>query len=122
MTKDPKRILTARSKLTADEIATLSAGEAWKVVYQIDKAEAALKQGSKQSEVCFTGFTSVDRDRLSSLAINAGLVPKEVVTKGLALLVTGPNAGESKIRKAESQATAVTDEAGFLALINELNL
>ncbi len=107
---DPWRILLSKSDLPEGEIRLLSEQEAWRQVYALPKAE-------KFPQVCFTGFSSTDRERLETIAGTIGIEPKDSVTKGLILLVTGPNAGESKIRKAELQGVHVTDEAGFISFV-----
>lgn len=54
-------------------------------------------------EICFTGFPDNEKERLCLLALEAGLLVKDSVTKKLSLLVAGAFAGPSKLSKAERQ-------------------
>ncbi|HQZ95540.1 MAG TPA: hypothetical protein PLP21_04435 [Pyrinomonadaceae bacterium] len=107
---DPWRILRSKTDLAEEAILLLSERDAWQKVYALPKAE-------KFPQVCFTGFSSANRERLETIAGTVGLEPKDSVAKGLVLLVIGPNAGESKIKKAELQGVHVTDEDGFIAFV-----
>jgi NAD-dependent DNA ligase len=90
---------------------------AWRWIYGDDKALREAKDGARLAEVCFTGFGPFDRERLAALAKRCGLTIKDSVTKKLVLLVTGPNAGPSKLEKARLQGCVITDEEGFLAYV-----
>jgi len=107
---DPWRILLSKTDLAEGDVRLLSEQEAWKRVY-------ALPRPTRNPQVCFTGFGSTDRQRLETVAKEIGLEPKDSVTKGLILLVTGPNAGESKVKKAQLQKAFVTDEDGFYQFV-----
>ena len=70
-------------------------------------------------EVCFTGFSVFDKDRLEALATEAKLKVATSVTKGLLFLVAGSNAGPAKLKKAREQGTSVIDEAHFLQFLQD---
>jgi NAD-dependent DNA ligase len=94
----------------------MSDRDGWSWIYGHDKVKKEYK-ASKLPEICFTGFPDTEKERLCQLALEAGLLVKDSVTKNLALLVTGAFAGPSKLSKAEKQGCTVTDEAGFLDFI-----
>lgn len=110
-------ILRSRTNLSSEEIGQLSEADGWRIVYYLDKQDSALRQQSKLPEVCFTCFNTADKGRPTELASTAGFEVKDAVTKELILLVVGENAGPSKLKKAEMQNCPITDEVGFIALI-----
>lgn len=62
-------------------------------------------------EVCFTGFPTLEKDRLRQLASVHGLNVVKTVTRSLTYLVIGPNAGPAKIKMArECCANILTRE------------
>ncbi|MCC7309439.1 MAG: hypothetical protein IT173_17895 [Acidobacteria bacterium] len=108
-------ILLSRTDLSRNEIDQLSEAEGWRIVNELDKQSS--RQRTRLPEVCFTGFNKSDKERLVELASTAGFVVKDVVTKELALLIAGENAGPSKLKKAEAQNCLITDESGFIAFL-----
>lgn len=68
-------------------------------------------------EILFTGFPAAKRAELEALAAGAGMRVVKSVTMDLMYLCTGPNAGPSKIDKANEVGAALIDEAQFLSLI-----
>lgn len=114
-------ILRSRSApFTEDEIEAMSDGEGWSWIYGHDKTRQKFN-ASALPEVCFTGFPDKEKERLCHLALEAGLLVKDSVTKKLVLLVTGAFPGPSKLSRAEKQGCTVTDEAGFLEFIQSQN-
>lgn len=110
-------ILRSRSApFTEDQMEAMPDHDGWSWIYADDK----LKRESKTQpllQVCFTGFPDNEKERLSRLALDAGLLVKDSVTKNLALLVTGAFPGPSKLSKAEKQGCTITDETGFLEFV-----
>ena len=113
------RILRSRgAPFTQEQIAAMSDADGWAWLRTFDKAHSEAKPKSpQQPQICFTGFVVTDRDRLAAIAERCGYQVKDSVTKNLALLVTGPEPGPSKLNKARHQGCSITDEAGFLKLI-----
>lgn len=68
-------------------------------------------------DVCFTGFKKDDKERLTALALDAGMVVRKGVTKSLSFLCGGYNAGPSKMEQARQQGVVVLDEAQFIGLL-----
>lgn len=64
-------------------------------------------------KICFTGFTSVEKERLGRLAKANDLVVVKSVTRSLAYLVLGPNAGPAKLRDAREQNAIIMNEGQF---------
>lgn len=113
-----KSILLSRTDFTREEIDKLNETEGWKIVYSLDALDKETKLANRPKEICFTGFARSDRERLSQIAMAHGFLVKDLVTKELFLLVAGENAGPSKLKKAEGQGCKVTDEKGFLDLLD----
>jgi NAD-dependent DNA ligase len=118
------RILRSRgAPFTSEQVTSMSDADGWAWITAFDKAKSEAKPKSpEQPQVCFTGFVVTDKDRLAAMAENCGYQVKDSVTKNLALLVTGPEPGPSKLNKARQQGCPVTDEAGFLELICAANI
>lgn len=115
-------ILRSRSApFTEEQLEAMSDREGWSWIYGEGKTQREYK-APKLPEICFTGFPDKDKERLCLLALDAGLLVKDSVTKKLVLLVTGAFAGPSKLSKAEQQGCTITDEAGFLAFIQSRNV
>ena len=68
-----------------------------------DLARLNLSSGFAGKEICFTGFTESDKEKLRELSAKLGISMRNTVTKNLDFLVCGPNAGPAKIRKCEEQ-------------------
>jgi NAD-dependent DNA ligase len=102
---------------TEDQIAAMSEREAWAWIFSHDQKIREMKAQSKLPQICFTGFTDSEKEELREIAQQSGFEIKDSVTKNLGMLVTGENAGPSKIAKAEAQGCIVTDEAGFMDYI-----
>jgi len=114
-------ILRSRSApFTEDQIEAMSDRDGWSWIYGHDKTRQEYK-APKLPEICFTGFPDNEKERLCLIALEAGLLVKDSVTKNLALLVTGAFPGPSKMSKAEKQGCTITDEAGFLEFIQSQN-
>jgi hypothetical protein len=77
----------------------------------------ALSHHTEKAEIAFTGFSKVVRDRLEKQAEDAGLTIKKDVTKRLAYLCCGPNAGPTKTAKARDNGVLALTEQQFMALI-----
>ncbi|MCL2656127.1 MAG: hypothetical protein FWD62_01690 [Betaproteobacteria bacterium] len=68
-------------------------------------------------QILFTGFAAAHREHLESLAKKGGLKVVKGVTKRLAFLCAGPNAGPAKVRKAMQQCAYIMREPAFYALL-----
>ena len=71
----------------------------------------------KRPQVLFTGFPSVQRAHLESLADAGGLRVVRTVTDNLTFLCTGPNAGPSKVAKARLRGAYIMDQAELATLL-----
>lgn len=77
-----------------------------------------VRQITSKSEITFTGFSKVDRERLEIQAEHAGLTIKKDVTKRLAYICCGPNAGPTKTAKARDVGAVALTEQQFINLLN----
>jgi len=64
-----------------------------------------------------TGTLSLPRSEFADKIKNAGGIVQDAVSKNTRYLVTGAEAGGSKLAKARSLGTEILDEAGLLALL-----
>lgn len=67
-------------------------------------------------DVCFTGFNKDDKNRLTKVAKENGLVVRSSVTKSLDILCCGYNAGPKKLQEAREKDTMILNEKEFIAL------
>ena len=67
-------------------------------------------------DVCFTGFSTADKERLGGMAKAAGIAVKSSVTTHLRFLCHGAKAGPKKLEKAKAQGTVILDEKQFTLL------
>lgn len=90
---------------------------------RIDPNNLANKTKRKQTtksydyEVCFTGFKKATKEQLETLARIKGFLVRKSVTNNLNFLVTGDNAGFSKVAKAESMGITILTEEEFRNLL-----
>jgi NAD-dependent DNA ligase len=110
-------ILRANTDLSDAQIATLSDGEAWRLIYSTPRRPRPEIQKYKPDQVCFTGFSVGDKERLWGIAEEHGLEPVRSVTERLAFLVAGNNAGPSKLKKARQQECIIMTEVEFVTFI-----
>lgn len=106
------QILKSRSKFSAEQISEMSDAQGWEWIY----ANAKPKK-EKLSQICFTGFSIAEKEELSALAKSTNLEVVASVTKSLAFLCAGDNAGPAKLKKATDQGTTVLTKDNFLHLI-----
>jgi len=106
------RILKARSPFSEEEIAAMSDAQGWDWIYV-----NAKPRKEKLTQVCFTGFSTVDKPELSALAEAANLEVVSSVTKNLAFLCAGENAGPSKLAKARDQGAHILTKQQFIHLL-----
>lgn len=107
------RILRAKNPFTVEQISALSDVQGWEWIYA-----NAKPRKEKLTQVCFTGFSVTEKFELSELAKAANLEVVGSVTKGLAFLCVGENAGPSKLRKAIEQGNHVMSKDQFLHLLD----
>ena len=70
-------------------------------------------------EICFTGFTREDRERLEGIAKSRNLFIRKNVTRNLFFLCCGYNSGPSKIRRALEQGVTLIGEDQFLKFLKD---
>lgn len=107
------RILRAKSPFSAEQIAALSDTQGWEWIYA-----NAKPRKEKLTQVCFTGFSATEKAELSELAQAANLEVVGSVTKGLAFLCIGDNAGPAKLLKATEQGNHIMSKEQFLHLLD----
>src|ERR1043165_3107648 len=106
------RILWKReAPYTPEQVAGMPEQDAWAWILPDDRKRREIKAKSKLPQVCFTGFKESDKNSLRQLASHAGFEVKDCVTKNLAILVTGENAGQSKLEKAKAQKCKIMSES-----------
>lgn len=72
----------------------------------------------KKIEILFTGFPSVQRTHLETLASNAGMKVVKTPTNGLTYLVVGPNAGPTKVSAARAMGVFILSEPNFKEMLS----
>jgi NAD-dependent DNA ligase len=110
-------ILKSKTDLSDEQIAGISDGDAWKMVYSLRPPQTQQKNKIKQ--ICFTGFSPSDKERLRQIAIGQGLDVVSSVTRFLAFLVTGTNAGPAKCKLAKEQDVVIMNEEQFTIFLAE---
>jgi NAD-dependent DNA ligase len=106
------RILKARSAFTLEQIEAMTDSQGWEWIYA-----NAKPRKERRSQVCFTGFSVTEKTALIDAALNAKLDVVDSVTKNLAFLCAGENAGPVKLAKAKGQGVLVLDKSQFLNLL-----
>ena len=69
-------------------------------------------------EVCFTGFSKADKQRLIDVAIGAGILIRASVTKDLDMLCCGSNAGPAKLEAARGKSVVVVSETQLMSFLD----
>lgn len=85
---------------------------------RFDNRKQSTRQKEVKPEIAFTGFTSVKRSVLESLATESGMQVRKNITKNLGFLCTGPNAGPMKVAKASDMGIVTMDEDEFLWFVD----
>jgi NAD-dependent DNA ligase len=106
------RILKAKSSFSAAKIEAMSNSEGWDWVYSNAKPKK-----EKLTQVCFTGFSVAEKTELTALANESKLEVVGSVTKNLAFLCAGENAGPAKLAKAREQGTEIFTREQFEHLL-----
>lgn len=106
------RILKAKSPFSAEEVAAMTDIEGWDWIYGNAKPKK-----ERLSQVCLTGFSSVEKAQLTELAAQAHMEIVGSVTKNFAFLCVGENAGPAKLEKARAQGVHVLSRAQFEHLL-----
>lgn len=106
------RILKAKSPFSAAQIEAMSEADGWDWVYANAKPHK-----EKFTQVCFTGFSATEKATLAAAAVEARLEVVASVTKNLAFLCAGENAGPAKLAKARGQGVHVLTHQQFIHLI-----
>jgi NAD-dependent DNA ligase len=110
------RILLAKSNLVPDQIAAMSDREAWGWLYSHFPPKTARHKKNAQ-QICFTGFSGPERKQFEDEAEEAHLEVVKTVTRSLRYLVTGPNAGPAKLKKAREQEVILLNADQFHAML-----
>ena len=108
------RILRAKSPFSEEQISAMSDAAGWAWVY----ASSSAKKQDRGPQVCFTGFGAVDKAELTRHANEAGLEVVGSVTKGLAILCVGANAGAVKLASATRQGVRIMSQEEFMAFLS----
>jgi NAD-dependent DNA ligase len=110
------RILRKRGVVDLD-ISAMTDQQAWDQVY----ASAPPKR-EKGLEICFTGFTDVEKSELTDLAKRRGLTVVTKVTKNCFVLCVGATAGAKKVKEATDRGVRIVarDELDNFLLTGEL--
>ena len=110
-------ILRSRTELSDQQIANMSDAEGWQLIYSLKPRKSQIQKIPNQ--ICFTGFSPASKDRLGQLAVDHGLHVAKSVTQSLAFLVTGPNAGPAKLKKARQQEVIIMNEEQFSQFLRD---
>ncbi len=90
----------------------MSDAEGWDWIYANTKPRK-----EKLTQVCFTGFSTADKNELTALAQSSNLEVVGSVTRNLAFLCAGENAGPAKLEKSKEQGSHILSKAQFLHLL-----
>lgn len=112
--KAAKILWKMEASFTREQIEAMPEGQAWGLIRTHERKLRELRAAAKLPQICFTGFKDSEKEKLSQLAKQVGLEVKDCVTKNLVILVTGDNAGPSKIAKAKAQGCTIFPEDGFM--------
>jgi len=110
-------ILRSKTNLSDEQIARMSDADGWQLIYGLKPQKSQTQK--KANQVCFTGFSPADKDRLGQIALGHGLDVVKSVTQSLAFLVTGSNAGPAKLRKATEQDVVIMNEEQFARFLHD---
>lgn len=106
-----KRILISMdAPFTNQEMEDMSDHEGWAWIY----ANRPPKRDQGLPEICFTGFGASRKTELKEIATDRGFKCVTDVTRSLAFLCAGENAGPNKIKKASQQGVPIISEEEFL--------
>jgi NAD-dependent DNA ligase len=107
-----KRIINTKSSFPAEEIESMSDADGWNWVYANAKPSK-----EKLTQICFTGFSAQEKAELTTLAEESHLDVVTSVTKDLAFLCIGENAGPAKLEKAKEQGVHILSRSQFEHLL-----
>jgi NAD-dependent DNA ligase len=110
-------ILRSKTNLSDDQIAQLSDAEGWRLIYTLKPPKSQVQK--KTNQICFTGFSPSEKDRLGQLATDDGWDVVKSVTQSLAYLITGANAGPAKLKKAREQNVIIMAEDQFAKFLQD---
>lgn len=111
--KKVTRILKAKSPFSSQAIEEMSDAQGWDWIYA-----NAKPRKEKLSQICFTGFSAAEKTTLTALAEAAKLEVVGSVTRNLAFLCFGENAGPAKLEKAKAQGNCILNREQFLHLLD----
>lgn len=117
-TEKPAQILRVRSDFSEEEISAMSDSQAWNWIYLQDQQRREQAEPARP-QICFTGFSLSERRSLEAMATDSGLEVKPSVTKTLWYLCAGPDAGPSKLIKAQGQGVTILSVTEFHVLARQ---
>lgn len=113
MATDPRVVLRANTKMSAEQIDSLSDREAWQHVYRLKET----RKNTAKMQVCFTGLElDVKESLIAQAEANRFRVMKSI-TKNLDILVCGEAPGPVKLSQAKSQGVNILSVEEFDRLI-----
>ncbi|WP_412475752.1 BRCT domain-containing protein [Halobacteriovorax sp. YZS-1-2] len=74
-------------------------------------------RSTTETEILFTGFSAAKRADLEKVATNNSFRVRKSVTKNLAILCCGPNAGPKKLEESKAKGVEILTEDDFNKLI-----
>lgn len=104
------RILKSQSQFNDEEISKMTDGEGWAWIY-------ANRPERNKTQICFTGFHTNEKLKLSAIASQSDMHVAKSVTKDLDFLCVGSNAGPSKVEKAKEQNVIILTENQFHVML-----
>lgn len=102
------QILKSKTNLTDKELNYMNDSEGWAIVY------SKMQEKDVRPQICFTGFSPTDKEKLETFAISKDLRVVKSVTKGLNYLCCGDNVGPSKLEKAKKQRVLIINHKELL--------
>jgi len=112
--KAAKILWKLEAPFTPEQVAAMPEAQAWAWIRPRERKLSEMKARMKLPQICFTGFKNSQKEKLRQLATQIGFDVKDGMTKNLAILVIGENAGPSKISKATAQGCTILTEGGFI--------
>lgn len=105
------RILRSKTDLSDQELNNISESEGWDIVYSLSPPK------SKKTEICFSGFSLTERERLFQKALEHDFHVTKSITKNLKYLCIGPVPGEKKLQLAKKQGVLILSRTQFFDLL-----
>lgn len=114
--RESNGIRTFRKDRVLEHITDISIIEE-RLDYFIKENPTPSTSNTTSYDICFTGFKKQDKEKLQELARQKSMNVRSSVTKNLAFLCCGYNAGAKKIEAARKQGVIVFNENQFRAML-----